>query len=75
MNGFISLPKYVSLFAAVLFLITVSCENTYDKQMNEIEQMLEAHPSSALKQLLTINSKKLRPESRRARYALLKSLR
>lgn len=74
MNGFISLPKYVSLFAAVLFLITVSCENTYDKQMNEIEQMLEAHPSSALKQLLTINSKKLHPESRRARYALLKSL-
>lgn len=63
-----------SLAAVLLLLFTASCENVFDRQMDEIEKEINTHPSSALERLSSLSLEKIHPESRKARYALLKSL-
>lgn len=62
-------------FLVFFFLLVVaSCGKRIDVQLGEIEKEVELTPSSAYHRLLNIDAGELRPESRRARYALLMSL-
>ena len=66
--------RKVSFILIVLFLVTISCRKRVDVLFDEIEQEITVNPSSAYKQLIKMDSGILKPESRRARYALLLSM-
>ena len=55
-------------------MVPESCKQFIDRQFDQIEQDLSFQPDSAYAKLLGISAEELRPESRRARYALLMSL-
>lgn len=69
-----SFKSKVSCFLILLLLVTVSCRKRIDVLFDEIEQVISVNPSSAYKQLQEIDAENLRPESSRARYALLMSV-
>ena len=69
-----SFKSKVSCFLILLLLVTVSCRKRIDVLFDEIEQVISVNPSSAYEQLQEIDAENLRPESSRARYALLMSV-
>lgn len=73
MNCFSSLLVKALRVLSIFFLLG-SCTIEIDRQLDRIEQDLSFQPDSAYAKLLGISAEELRPESRRARYALLMSL-
>lgn len=63
-----------TLLSLVFFIVIGSCEQAIDRRFDQIEQDLSFQPDSAYAKLSGISIEGLRPESRRARYALLMSL-